>query len=64
MMNMYWEPLEFQLPKVPDRGWVRAIDTSLASPADIVGPGSEQPVDASTYLVPERSIAVLASRPA
>jgi isoamylase len=63
MMNMYWEPLEFQLPAVPDRRWARAIDTALAAPADITGPGAEQPIDASTYLVSERSIVVLVSRP-
>src|SRR5262249_32257627 len=34
ILNAYWEPLEFELPPVSDRGqdrWLRWIDTSLAS---------------------------------
>jgi glycogen operon protein len=63
LMNMYWEPLAFQLPSFPDRSWVRAIDTALPAPADIAEPGTEQPIDESTYLVSGRSIVVLVSRP-
>jgi glycogen operon protein len=64
MMNMYWEPLEFQLMPVSGRGWARAVDTALPAPADIAASGAEQSIDASTYLVSGRSIAVLVSRPA
>ena len=64
MMNMYWEPLEFALMPIAGRGWARAIDTALPQPADIAAPGAEQLIDASTYLVSERSIVVLVSRPA
>jgi isoamylase len=63
MMNMYWEPLEFQLPPITGRGWARAIDTALPSPGDIVEAGNEPAVDASTCLVSERSVVVLVSRP-
>jgi isoamylase len=59
MMNMYWEPLEFQLPA--DHGWTRAIDTALPSPLDIADPGAEQPIAGSSYLVTARSIVLLAS---
>src|SRR5262249_42013392 len=59
LMNMYWEPLAFQLPSIPDRRWVRAIDTALPGPDDIAEPGTEQAIDASTYLVSGRSIVVL-----
>ena len=59
MMNMYWEPLEFELPS---RQWVRAIDTALPPPSDIVEPGAEPAVDGATYVVSPRSIAVLLSR--
>ena len=27
MMNMYWEPLSFELPEVPGRDWRIAFDT-------------------------------------
>jgi glycogen operon protein len=63
LMNMYWEPLEFELMDVPGRRWATAINTALPAPADIVAPGAERPVDASTCSVPERSIVVLVSRP-
>jgi glycogen operon protein len=64
MMNMFWEPLGFDLPDLPGRGWARAVDTALPSPADIADPGAEQHIDASTYLVTDRCIVVLVSRPA
>jgi glycogen operon protein len=63
MMNMYWEPLEFELMPIPGRDWATAINTALPAPADIVVPGAELPVNASTYAVAERSVVVLVSRP-
>src|SRR5207253_9621794 len=36
MMNMYWKPLTFEIPVVPGRRWHTVIDTSAASPLDIV----------------------------
>lgn len=64
MMNMYWEPLDFELAVVPYRRWVMAVNTALPSPADIAEPGTEPPVDGPTFAVPARSIVVLTSRPA
>jgi glycogen operon protein len=63
MMNMYWEPLDFELTSVPGRRWATAINTALAAPSDIVEPGAEQTVEGSTYSVAERSIVVLVSQP-
>jgi glycogen operon protein len=63
MMNMYWEPMAFEIADVPDRHWTRAIDTALPSPADIAGSEAAQPIDSTTYLVSERSIVVLVSQP-
>jgi hypothetical protein len=63
MMNMHWGPLDFALARISGRRWVRAIDTALPCPLDIAEPGTEQPIDASSYLVSDRSIAVLLSRP-
>ena len=41
MMNMYWEPLDFELLSVPGRSWFRSIDTALLPPDDIADPGAE-----------------------
>jgi isoamylase len=60
MLNAYWEPLDFQLPKsLPTSPWRRWIDTALASPDDIV-PWEEGPtVPGDTYRVHDRSVVML-----
>ena len=61
MVNAWWEPLTFQLPK-PDGDqarWHRWIDTSLPSPQDIVPPEAAPPVEALQWSVPGRSLSVL-----
>jgi glycogen operon protein len=60
MLNAYWEPLEFDLPK-PEGGrpWRRWIDTSLESPEDIVPWQSAPQVAANTYRVESRSMTML-----
>jgi glycogen operon protein len=62
MMNMHWEPLAFDIQEVPGRGWHRAIDTSLVSPADISEPGNETPISGTNYIVTSRSVVVLISK--
>jgi glycogen operon protein len=60
ILNAYWEPLDFELPRVDADGpWRRWIDTSLDSPEDVV-PWEEAPVvpDAA-YRVGARSVAML-----
>jgi glycogen operon protein len=59
MLNMYWESLDFDLPAVPGRTWLRAVDTAQTSPLDIADPGGEPPVAASKYTVQGRSVVVL-----
>ena len=59
IFNSYWEPLSFELPKVPDKfeSWRRVIDTGLESPNDIT---DGVPVDdQSQYLTHARSSVVL-----
>ena len=61
-INAYWEPLQFELPMLPDwatSGWLRIMDTSLPSPTDIVEPASAVPVKGSTYRVFARTSAML-----
>ncbi|WP_432994083.1 glycogen debranching protein GlgX [Dactylosporangium sp. CA-233914] len=60
MMNMYWEPLDFQIP-LDGRHWVRAIDTALPAGDDLRDEGGEPPVPGPHYTLSGRSIAVLLS---
>ena len=62
MMNMYWEPLEFSVPSVPERQWYRALDTGLTAPDDISSEGEETKVADSSYRVSGRSVVVLISK--
>jgi glycogen operon protein len=58
ILNAYWEPLTFEVP--PAAGpWQRWIDTSLASPDDIVDWATAPLVSGDTYLVGPRSVVVL-----
>jgi isoamylase len=47
MMNMYWEPLQFELPSIPGRTWRIAFDTF------------DDTVDGDPHIVRARSIVVL-----
>jgi len=40
-MNMYWEKLEFTLPKLANMDWYLFADTSKSAPYDITEPGRE-----------------------
>jgi isoamylase len=62
MLNMGGSVLPFELPVVPGRRWHRVLDTSLASPDDIVEEGREIAVDGSTYIVNDHSVVVLIAR--
>lgn len=67
MVNAYWKPLTFQLPfpkKLPGGAWYRWIDTSKASPEDIAPWDEMQAVNANTYRLPGRSLAILIARSA
>ena len=59
IFNAYWEPIQFELPKVPVTfsPWKRVVDTDLASPDDI-GPGVALD-DITTYLAQSRSTVIL-----
>ena len=62
MMNMFWEPLVFEVPVVPGRSWRVAIDTFAASPDDLAVPAQEVALPGSSCTVRERSIVVLVNR--
>ena len=61
MMNMFWEPLDFELPVDPGRAWHLAIDTFADSPSDIADVGQEAVVTGQRCQVQGRSIVVLSS---
>ena len=61
MMNMFWEPLDFEVPVDPQRTWQIAIDTFAASPHDI--PDQDQGATSPGHrcTVQGRSIVILVS---
>jgi glycogen operon protein len=62
MLNMYWESLDFEVPLVPGRMWLRAVDTSQPAPLDVTVFGAELPVVGSACRVQGRSVVVLVNR--
>ena len=62
MMNMFWEPLDFEVPVVPGRSWRVAIDTFAVAPEDLPAPGREAALPGSSCTVRERSMVVLVNR--
>jgi isoamylase len=60
ILNAYWEPLDFELPKL-DGGtpWRRWIDTGLDSPEDIVPWQEARTMTVDTYRAAPRSVAML-----
>lgn len=62
MINMHFEPLEFDLPMIAGHKLYRAVDTSLLAPEDIAEEGSEIEITGRTYRVNDRSIVVLVSK--
>jgi isoamylase len=62
MMNMHWDDLDFEVPTVAGRRWVRAVDTAAPSGKDVVSVKKAPKLDASTCRVAARSVVVLVSR--
>jgi glycogen operon protein len=62
MLNMHWDSLEFELPAVPGRRWLIAVDTAQTPPHDIADPGAEPPVTGTASTVQARSVVVLVSQ--
>jgi glycogen operon protein len=63
-LNMYWEPLDFELPPPPfGQHWHLFADTLRSAPEDVYAPGQEPPLDDSgTMRIGSRSIVVLVTR--
>jgi glycogen operon protein len=62
ILNAYWEPLNFELPRVDKAGdppWRRWIDTALDSPHDILQWEAAEPVHGSAYRAEAHSVVML-----
>jgi glycogen operon protein len=62
LLNMHWENLDFELPSVLRRIWLRAVDTSQTPPFDVTDFGGELPVVGTAYKAQARSVVVLVNR--
>jgi isoamylase len=63
VLNMHWEDLDFQVPPVAGKTWVRVVDTSRPSPEDIMDLEEAPVVAGEQYRVNSRSVVVLVSQP-
>lgn len=59
ILNSYWKPLEFELPRLKDGSWRRWIDTALDSPNDILPWQSAVAVPRDVYRAEARSVVTL-----
>ncbi|MBY0552518.1 MAG: glycogen debranching protein GlgX [Candidatus Obscuribacterales bacterium] len=60
ILNMFWEPLEFELPDpIGVKGWKRIVDTFLTSPEDFTLPDQATLVQERLYRCEPRSVVVL-----
>ena len=62
MLNAYWEPLTFELPRVPDESqqrWRRCVDTALVPPEDFYTWEKAPSLAQTTYVVQPRSVVFL-----
>jgi glycogen operon protein len=65
LFNAFWEPLEFELPRVPggpQDGWRRVIDTALESPNDFCAQSDAPLIEQATILVQPRSVVLLVAQ--
>jgi isoamylase len=62
ILNAYWEPLDFELPRLDRAGenpWHRWIDTGLDSPHDILEWDRAESVPGHAYRAESRSVVML-----
>jgi glycogen operon protein len=64
ILNAYWQPLDFELPRLERAGenpWRRWIDTALGSPHDILELEKAESVPDYAYRAESRSVVILVS---
>jgi glycogen operon protein len=62
LLNMYWEPLDFDLPPLAGRTWYLAVDTAENAPQDAAEPGKEKHITNDSFSAQGRSVVVLVSQ--
>src|SRR5262249_36762233 len=65
ILNAYWQPLDFELPRVDKAGenpWRRWIDTALDSPHDILPWETTASVPGHAYRAEARSVVMFFAR--
>jgi glycogen operon protein len=64
VLNAFWEPLNFELPRLSaPEGWRRVIATSAPPPQDILPPEDAPEQKGATYQAPARSVTVFRAWP-
>jgi len=61
MLNMEQMALDFEIPSLQEKRWLKVIDTALPSPMDMSEPGKERVIPGGLYHVKEHSVVVLIS---
>lgn len=63
MINAFWDELEFEIPECSSKGkvWKEVINTSKSHPNDIVEAKNALTVSSDVYVVPARSIVLIAA---
>jgi isoamylase len=62
IMNMSYQAISIELPVITGREWCLAVDTSLASPDDIVLPALQVPFNHHSYSVNSLTVVVFENR--
>jgi glycogen operon protein len=62
ILNMFWDGLDFEVPNVAGRKWVKVVDTAAPSPQDIVSVSKAPVLKGSTVNAAGHSVVVLVSR--
>jgi len=62
ILNMEWQDLDFDVPPLTGRSWLKVIDTGLSSPQDIVEPEQASEVAGNVCRVTKHSAVVLVGR--
>jgi len=62
ILNMEWQDLDFDVPPLTGRSWLKVIDTGLSSPQDIVETEQASRVAGNVCRVTKHSAVVLVGR--
>jgi glycogen operon protein len=61
MLNMEWTDMDFEVPTLQEKRWLKVIDTALPSPLDIDESRRRRVISGAVYHVQKHSVVVLIS---